>query len=385
MNSVLGHLALSFAPSPENLATEALAYILDRSDAARRALEQLGAQLADAERVPLVFRTQAGQSDGAIPDLVGEDANGGQRMVIEAKFWAGLTERQPVDYLARIPPAGGIVLVIAPAQRFETLWPELQRRVTGAGLDSTPKANDGSVYRLVQLAQGRVLGLVSWAMLLRRLGLAASDAGESGVQSDLHQLEGLCAEQDTHAFRPLTAAELSGDTGMRVVQLCHIVNDIVAAAKAEGLFPMLGTRGQGGDGYWGHYVRLGGAVGLYVHFSPQKWTYARATPLWIRVLAIEDGQLRPGQRFLEALRSLAVLEPPGAFMHDNHLEVPLNVPTGQERDYVVRDLLEQVRSVVALLPHAEVGSEKNGSMNEVEVPAMFDDHGSGIESSLPDA
>lgn len=129
MSSVLGHLALAFAPSPENLATEALAYVLGRSRSARDTLSGLAWDLTSLPPTPLVFHTQAGRSDGSIPDLVGEDVYGNQHLVIEAKFWAGLTDRQPINYLDRLPTPGGLVLVIAPERRFETLWPELQQRI----------------------------------------------------------------------------------------------------------------------------------------------------------------------------------------------------------------------------------------------------------------
>jgi hypothetical protein len=54
--------------------------------------------------------------------------------MIEAKFWAGLTDRQRVHYLRRLEHNRALLLFVAPAQRLESLWPELERRVTGANL-----------------------------------------------------------------------------------------------------------------------------------------------------------------------------------------------------------------------------------------------------------
>ena len=84
---LLAHLAARFVSQRENLATEALAYILSRSEAARsatiRTFRLLGVDLPDQ----LTFRTQAADADDAIPDLVGEDASRKQHLIVEAKFW----------------------------------------------------------------------------------------------------------------------------------------------------------------------------------------------------------------------------------------------------------------------------------------------------------
>ena len=95
----------AFSAHPENLATEALNYVLRRTPSARAALIQfcaIGASLPP----DLAFQTQVAGDDQTIPDLVGTDADNVARLVIEAKFWAGLTERQPVQYLQRVRQGG---------------------------------------------------------------------------------------------------------------------------------------------------------------------------------------------------------------------------------------------------------------------------------------
>jgi hypothetical protein len=105
-SSLFGHLATRFGSHPENLATEALNYILGRSDEARDALVRFARLTVPALEGELRFRTQDFLSDdGAIPDLVGVGKGGATPLVIEAKFDAGLTDNQPVTYLRRLPPA----------------------------------------------------------------------------------------------------------------------------------------------------------------------------------------------------------------------------------------------------------------------------------------
>ena len=71
-------------------------------------------------------------------DLVGFDEHGDESALIEVKFWAGLTDNQPVTYLERLrtddKPA--VLLFVAPRARLETLWPEVLRRAEKGGIQS---------------------------------------------------------------------------------------------------------------------------------------------------------------------------------------------------------------------------------------------------------
>jgi len=94
--SLFGEMAWRFSTQRENLATEALAFILNRSAAMREAFRRLvgrtGIELPQIAR----FRSQAGDEQGKIPDLIGLDSMGTERLISENKFWAGLTANQPV-------------------------------------------------------------------------------------------------------------------------------------------------------------------------------------------------------------------------------------------------------------------------------------------------
>ena len=128
--TLLARLAPMFGPQTENLAVEALGHILFGSEAARSALsELLQAGGAGIEQVSQV-RTQVAGDEGTRPDLVGSDRDGEDRVLIEAKFWAGLTSKQPCGYLEQLrsAPQPSALLFVAPALRMYSLWPELCRR-----------------------------------------------------------------------------------------------------------------------------------------------------------------------------------------------------------------------------------------------------------------
>ena len=178
--SLFGHLASRFAPHPENLATEALLYVL-RSPTARAALVRgLGRAGATLPR-DLRFSSQVVAEDSSIPDLIGKDEDGQKRLIVEAKFWAGLTENQPGAYIAQLPgELDSVLLFVAPAARFTSLWPELLSRAQGHLAEGDAASLDEhKEFRRVQLDGPRSLVLMSWRLLLSavRRDLAAARAG----------------------------------------------------------------------------------------------------------------------------------------------------------------------------------------------------------------
>ena len=127
--TVFGQVALRLANRPEDYAVEALNYILGRSEAARA---ELIAQLMpwNHQQPGLRFRTQV-VGENSRPDIVGVAPDGTEKLILEAKFWAGLTEAQPVEYIRRLSSDDGATLgFIAPDARIESLWRELVARIS---------------------------------------------------------------------------------------------------------------------------------------------------------------------------------------------------------------------------------------------------------------
>ena len=73
-------------------------------------------------------RTEVRGADGARVDLVGFDDKGSERLLVELKFWAELTDKQPGAYLERLPAGAAVLLFVVPGTRVEYLWPEVLRR-----------------------------------------------------------------------------------------------------------------------------------------------------------------------------------------------------------------------------------------------------------------
>ena len=96
-------------------------------------------------------------------------------MLVEAKFWAALTQHQPGTYLDRLLVGGvhagapSVLLFVAPTKRLETLWAELCRRTVEGGW-TLPRC----VLRALPGGRGpHGLVLASWRGLLQTMAARA--------------------------------------------------------------------------------------------------------------------------------------------------------------------------------------------------------------------
>lgn len=359
MNETLfAHLATRFGPPPENLATEALGYILRRSALARDAVRDLLRGVGVVVPSSLIYRNQVAGGDEAQPDLVGFDDQGNQRLIIEAKFWAGLTSHQPVTYLDRLPHDGGALVFVVPAARITLIWGELLRRCLDAKLSVQESQTSIPDVRQGALGDGRKLALVSWRALLDPIGFRLEAADDRRTREDLVQLRGLCERMDAEAFLPVTSEELTTQIYRRVIEFGRLVDEVCTALAHRGIANMKGLRATAGNGYSGRYLRLRG-VGCFLVCDIRKWMKFAPTPLWLSVYGVkwDASDLAATRRALAPLESAT---PPRVFMAgDGFPTVALQVPVGAERDIVVKSLLDQVIVVADFL----------GSLGAVEQPA----------------
>ena len=351
-SSLLSHLANRFVTQRENLATEALLFILSGSKVARGAfasvLKGAGATLPGR----LWFRTQAAEADNAIPDLVGEDADGRQVLVVEAKFWAGLTGAQPTVYLQRLlGEPGGALVFIAPAKRMDVLWRELHRRCAGAEMGLSDLLVDTPTSRAARTRDGVLLSVVSWRSVLDRILGEVEAAGEVHVAADVRQLQALCDREDSEAFLPLESQELTGNAGQRQIQFTDLVHDLTQRAVSEGLADVSGLRATATRGWYGKYARIG-ACSCLVHYSAWKWGNLANTPIWLQVRD-QNWSVSEAVNAQLAQRVAAVGEPGFATPHG--FEFPLFLPIGVERPAVLDDLWEQLKRAIAHVQTVETG------------------------------
>jgi len=348
VQTVFSHIIRKrFSQESEDVATDALAYILGSSDAARHGMMKVLRGLAP-ELPSLYFKTQ--QADAGIrPDMWGYD-DGEPRVFIENKFWAGLTDHQPASYLKQLAtftqPA--ILLVVAPAAREQTLWRELNRRI-GVSVNSLSDSSAAAgVARSVTTQSGPILALTSWTSLLYALEHETVD--DLGARSDLVQLRALATAADDEACAPMSGFELTDQrTPSFILNLVSIVQSVVDYGVSRGVLDITKLMPQAGWQRIGRYVRLtsGQSVEAWFGIHFELWKKHGETPLWLLFQPSPNGRASEVAKLLE----------PWAFKNEvtigeskgGEIGVALPIPAFEENSIIVRSVLESIGQIGGVL------------------------------------
>lgn len=358
--TLLAHLVPRLTIQVEDAATDALAFILNRSAACRRALDHV---LQDDEFAPEPIarvETQVTYDDGSRPDMLGYDPDGTKRLVVEAKFWAALQPAQPRGYIEQLDaPGPGVLLFIAPASRIDTLWTEIHRRMEIDGGTKSESAKQGSQLAELprtpdQIRRARIVDsdgrpsdkrllLIGWTRLLESMAAAIVDDPQTA--SDIRQLRGLAAQQDEEAFQPIHSDEFGLTLPRRIRGLNNLIDRVIETGRTQGWITTKGARATPHRDGYGRYFRFTGADGfafLCVQFS--LWTSSRETPLW---LLISDGT--PVDREKLNARRPPPVDVRGSTwpstVSDYNTGVPIHLKTAVEYDEVLDDVIRQIREV----------------------------------------
>ena len=275
IDTLLAHLSPSFTSQTENIAVEALGYVLNKYAGSREGLDDVVRSGVRNVKPVAKVRTQASGLDGTRPDLVGVDEDGAERVLIEAKFWAELTPRQPHVYLDRLPDDGpAVLLFLAPEERIVSLWPQLRSRAQKAGktlsdIDAERKcvSVDGSLRHLL---------LVSWTGLLDRMSARTRD--EQDAEADIRQLRGLAefAEDGDGPRRPIR--DTRDPRHMR--DMTRVIDAATERGIADGWASRKGLNRTPRPYGYGRYLRLAGRV-VWFGIHTGRWERDGETPLWL--------------------------------------------------------------------------------------------------------
>ena len=277
-DTLLAYLVPKLTSGVEDAATEALAYILNKSTACRESLADLvGIGTADIIRV----ETQVTAPDGSQPDLVCFDTGNEKRLIVESKFWAGLTDNQPNAYIGQLPETGrSVLLFIAPDVRISTLWTTINHRASEGDIPLEPIDSSGRIPTARVYGTEKQLMLVSWTRMLDKMLAIAED---SEISADIMQLRGLAQRQDEEAFLPLHSEELGPAFARRVRGFVRLINDAIdARGVGEGWMNIVGLSTSSlGYGY-GRYFRFPGMEEIWkLSLDHVQWATGGDTPLWL--------------------------------------------------------------------------------------------------------
>lgn len=340
-DTLLSHIARWRTIGREDIATDALAFILSRSTAARRAFADfLGDGNYDAAAAApeiAAVRTQYTLSNGPAPDMACLDDSGQVLALVESKFWAGLTANQPVAYWNALPAdASATLLFLAPAHRIDPggLWGELTHRLEQAGHPLASPVHKAEHTITAQASDGsRRLMLTSWKTLLDYLGQAAWQQQDAQAAFEIAQLQGL-------ANSVITGSDPSSNDGLKRL-VTRAVRQLVQAEWAS-------TKGYGvsvGHGFWRRGLRLAGADGRFgIYFDEARRS---GRPLW---LGLRNSAKITSAQMDCHLESLD--EPIKWETTSSHFCAHIAVPLNADNDAALNSIVVQLTQIAQLIDPA---------------------------------
>ena len=344
--SLLGYLVPRIASNGEEpAATQALAYLLNASTDIANAFVDVVGRTGIAAFTP--GRIAAEEKHGNdFPDVTIRDTDGVVRILVENKFWAGLTDAQPLAYLEALPGETSCALVfIVPHQRKYGLWGELREkcRRNGVELESESTADNITWARTGH----RTLAITSWKHVLGTLEQAAGAEGHSALQQDIVQLRGLTDQMNAGEFLPLREDEVTDvNVARRLTNYSGLIEEIVGRLVTDGIADTKGLLPSHGYYAAGRFLRVHAKFGLWLGVRLDAWRDWGVTPIWWRqhtkfpFSGVEGKLHQAAALFNEAQEK------------DGVLYIPIHLTTRAERDRVIEDAVRQMRSIADRLLEA---------------------------------
>ena len=174
------------------------------------------------------------EHEEARPDLTIHDSDGRARVFVENKFWAGLTDAQPVSYLSCLPkvPPSALVFIV-PEQRVSTVWNELMARCSDAGLewDGCGRQSRRDLSASLQDYADRQLEPRSGNCWM--LPVPGDTTRSRLISSNLQALTDLT---DSEAFLPLRDDEVTDqETARRLMNYIGLIDGVVYKLVDDGI------------------------------------------------------------------------------------------------------------------------------------------------------
>ena len=183
--SLLAKFFNQIKSSQEDIASDGLKHILQNSIYAKNYLKNSIFTKTNIELPELNYTNQISKTELGRTDISGLDINGEEILIIEAKFWASLTENQPISYLKRLKE-NSILLFVCPTLRKNSLFVELKKKLTDENIpfkpdnlilklsDTMKKENSleldnlikGALYQRIDVVTRRVTNLIEMQLTI---------------------------------------------------------------------------------------------------------------------------------------------------------------------------------------------------------------------------
>jgi hypothetical protein len=342
MQSLLGQFFNRIKGSQEDIASEGLTYILQNSSSARKAISNLIKNDVGLELDIQNYLTQNVGEKLERPDISGLDEDGNELVIMEAKFWATLTDNQPLEYLGRLS-GKGVLIFICPGLRLRPIHDELLERIKPTG-DVLNWFNEDYI---IELIGSRFVLVRSWEQVLGTVKHSLVKNNEQALISDIDQIIGFAHTIDTQTFLPMRDTDLSPSHARRMSSYYDLMDKIVNELKSRKLINT--TRLMAVGQKYGYTRNMSaGNLALSLHLNMKFWAEHSDTPFWLYFKHIDDKRhwYVTGEH-IKVFKSVAAKLGYTTFQRNSEeLYFALKPLINQMEDIVIKDLANQIELLI---------------------------------------
>jgi hypothetical protein len=335
----------------EDIASGALAYLLDRYPQARAAfIEHLSERAGIAVAEDLHFTSQVHKDGFGITDISGLRA-GIEEVIVEAKITAGLHGDQINSYLQRLGGDRPLLVLLAPKDQLPHIWTEALRQSDGIVSSNSDE---------IAAVGAATLARTSWEEVIKYLRQALRHV--SGALAELEQVEGLYLHIERQAFLPYSDDNLSTMRGRAVWSMTRVMRAVLTRLVGEQTpgFESIGKL-SGSDWGFGRSCQVAGLpawCGMWL----QLWADKAPTPFWLQLKDLDAGVATHLVEVIHSVGSDGGRTPCWHRPAERDVVVPLYVPVGADEKTTATEVAEQVRRIASACMEAGISTTtQNGS------------------------
>ena len=334
--SLLAKFFNQIKSSQEDIASDGLKHILQNSVFAKNYLKTSIFAKTNIELPELNYTNQISKSELGRTDISGLDINGDEILIIEAKFWASLTENQPISYLKRLQE-NSILLFVCPTLRKNSLFIELKKKLSEENIQFTP---DDLTLKLV-LENGKQILVQSWNEILEPIKEILKENNQNRLVSDIDQIIGFCEVIDSNSFIPLSENDISPEIGRKISAYYSLVDEVIhELSKNENYNKDKLTEGKPSKEAGYYKYRYFKDFGLTFGLNFNYWTQFADTPFWLRITEKDFNQ---SESLKFTLRGISGSLPNQIFENNlDNLIYPVYPTKFVDKDEVIKDMTKQI-------------------------------------------
>ena len=335
--SLLAYLYTHIKGSQEDVATLSLQYILSSSTEITQTFNKfLAAKLHRNIPSKLQYICQSVGNDKERPDMAGIDTHGREKLLFEMKFYAALTENQPLTYLKRLKEEDGTgLVVICPQVRISSLWAKL--------LELCKQENVIQIDNTCAEINGIAMTILSWNEITELFYRLASTSCLD--TSDIKQLDGYCKQMDSEAFIPFRGEDLGADVARREERYIRVVDELIDALCAcKDLDTSLkGLKASPQRYGYNRYIKVNN-LAVTISYNRTYWMDANSvdTPFWITIKDEEWEQNSEMKRKINSIKQQYLCD---CWREYAIALIPLTNVTLTE---IIEDMMRQVKEYIRI-------------------------------------